>query len=337
MNLDRCKIKNIILRYFGMSDYTLYGIIGFSASLYCAEDVLAKTVDISVGGHKGKLTLPSLPDWGESESDPLHKPLLPPDNAKEWKRGEKPLYWGRPLSYPSGNASVELALLEIKLNDNHLESVSQDIYKNYSSWLNLFRQYVILLTKQNTYSRVTGGDHSDHLELLINGEEGLKSIHRTNKPVITVQISDVDHALHFEHFKKAADLSSKNYSPRLEYQMLLQAYLAQEDGDYRKAIIEASSALEISITSRIMEEFQSQRISFGLKLLEKYRMLGGRFELVRVLGIPLPVKDYKKLVIGPRNDVIHKAKFPEQKIANQVITEVEELLQLFSPKIYQDK
>jgi hypothetical protein len=64
-------------------------------------------------------------------------------------------------------------------------------------------------------------------------------------------------------------------------------------------------------------------------------MLSGRFELVRVLGIQLPNKDYEKLVMEPRNDVVHKADFPARQIVNQYITEVEELLRLFSPVIYE--
>jgi len=64
--------------------------------------------------------------------------------------------------------------------------------------------------------------------------------------------------------------------------------------------------------------------------------LGGRFELVRLLGISLPEKDYEKLVIRPRNDVVHKGAFPDKMLANQVIAEVEKLLRLFSPRVHQD-
>ena len=65
-------------------------------------------------------------------------------------------------------------------------------------------------------------------------------------------------------------------------------------------------------------------------------MLSGRFELVRLLGIALPEKDYVTLIVNPRNDVIHRADFPSKALSNQAITEVEELLRLFSPQLNQD-
>ena len=80
-----------------------------------------------------------------------------------------------------------------------------------------------------------------------------------------------------------------------------------------------------------------QRISFGDRLLKKFRMLGGRIELLRIMGITLPNKDYEALVVGPRNDVVHKAGFPDERLAHQVICEVEDILRLFSPKIHEDQ
>jgi hypothetical protein len=150
-------------------------------------------------------------------------------------------------------------------------------------------------------------------------------------------MSAVDESLHLEQFREAAQLASKVLQPRLHYRMLLEAYSARRTEDYRKAIIEAATALEICLTMRILDEFNAQGISFGEKLLQKFRMLGGRFELVKLLDISLPDKDYSTLVINPRNEVIHRASFPDKQLANQVIAEVEELLHLFSPQLYENK
>jgi len=57
--------------------------------------------------------------------------------------------------------------------------------------------------------------------------------------------------------------------------MLLEAYAARKNEDYRKAIIEAATALEICLTARISEEFDTLRISFGEQLLQKFRMPRG--------------------------------------------------------------
>jgi hypothetical protein len=62
-------------------------------------------------------------------------------------------------------------------------------------------------------------------------------------------------------------------------------------------------------------------------------MLSGRFELARILGVPQ--KDYRKLVMEPRNEVVHKADFPTQQIVHQYIKEVEEIVRLFSPVLHE--
>src|SRR5437879_1091356 len=88
----------------------LFGVVNFSAPLSCAEDALGQSIDISVGADAGALTLPSLPDW---QGDPLHKPLLGPGPARNWKRGEDLIDWGYPFSFPTGKgAAVTRALME---------------------------------------------------------------------------------------------------------------------------------------------------------------------------------------------------------------------------------
>lgn len=319
-----------------MEKPTLFGLIEFSTPLYCSADALGQAIDISIGGHVGTLTLPSLPNWSKQKEEPLAKSLLGPIQARTWKKGENLIYWGSLNSYPQGDATVLLALMEFPSSHDHLESDAQKIYEGFGIWLKLFEEYVILLTTQNTRNNVSVSGESKSIEILTLKEARLKYIPRTTHPIVTIESSDVDKYLHLEQLIEAARLSSKSLPPRFQYQLILEAYKARKDSDYRKAIVEAANALEACLTERIMEEFDRQRLSFGEKLLQKFRMLGGRFELVKLLGIALPNKDYESLINKPRNDVIHRGAFPDKKLANQVITEVEELLRLFSPQVQQD-
>ncbi len=300
----------------------IFGIVKFSLPLFCSKDSLGQSVEICIAGNDSTLTLPSLPEWTENESDPLHMPLVPPTEAKTWKRGEKLIFWGSPVSYPSGEAQVEKALLEFNLPSKHADEICQEIYHKFRSWINLFEQYVVLLTTQNTRSAIEGGDCSDRLELLEAKGGGFSHISRKQSEPIVVTLSDTDESLHLEDLKEACRLASLQLAPRLEYAMLLEAYSARQNADYRKAIIEAATALEICLTGRIREEFETQGISFGEGLLKKFRMLGGSLELIRLLSIPLPDKDYVDLILNPRNKVIHKAIFPGKILANQVLSEV---------------
>lgn len=315
----------------------VFGIVEFTKTLFCAADSLGQTVNIQLAGRTGTLTLPSLPDeWDKVEQDPIRKPLLGPPPARTWKRGESPINWGYPTSYPTGTSGVELALLEFSLAPEDADASIQEIYGAFGSWLRLFEQYVTLLTTQRTRNRVSGGDGPGWLELFFGEDSGLKYIPRSTTTKITIEMGGGDEFLHLKQLHEVAQFASSGFHPRLQYRMLLEAYSARRKKDYRKAIIEGAAALEVCLTARILEEFNTQGISFGEKLLQKFRMLGGRFELIRLLEISLPEKDYATLIVNPRNNVIHHATFPDKALANQVITEVEELLQLFSPQLHEN-
>ena len=319
-----------------MQTQTIFGIIEFSTAINCSAEVLGQSVEVTIGDINGILTLPSLPEWEEQEKDPLRKPLLGPVKARTWKRGEDLIIWGRTYSYPNGDAIVERALLEFSLQNDLIESSAQKVYEGFDSWLDLFEKYVILLTTQNTRCRISSNDGSGRIELIIEEETVLKHISKSQSQIIEVLLSGQKETLETSQYREAARLSSQLLPPRFEYMLLLEAYRARKNNDYRKAIIEAANALEICLTARIMDEFDTQNISFGENLLQKFRMLGGRFELIKLLGVPLPDKDYDKLVNKPRNDVVHRGAFPDRTLANQVVTEVESLLHLFSPQLNQD-
>jgi len=191
-----------------MPESTLYGIVEFSPSLYCSADALGQTVDISIGGCTGTLTLPSLPVWGKREEDPLHKPLLGPAQARTWKRGEELIYWGLPHSYPAGDASVNLALIEFPLHPDNLESAAQQVYEGFGAWLDLFEKYVILLTTQDTRSSISVSEGQGRIEVLIKEDAGLRYISRINNPLIEIELSESDETLHLEQLREASRLSS---------------------------------------------------------------------------------------------------------------------------------
>lgn len=314
----------------------IFGLIEFSQKLFCAADSLGRSVNIELGNYPVEFTLPSLPNWEVNEKDPLDKLLIGPNPAEKWKRGDDLIFWGKPTSFPDGNAYVNFALLEFSLEHNIIEDASQKIYSLFPSWINLFYKYVMLFTKQHTWNRIYVGDSPHELELLHYDENKLDHISCKIQQHIELEISDDDESLHYEQFVEASRLSSKFLNPRLEYQLLLDAFIARRKHDYRKVIIEGASALEVSLTTRIQEEFDSQKINFGKKLLDKFRMLSGRFELARVLGIELPDKDYNTIIVNTRNDVVHRASYPDRKTAELFIKEVESLINLLTPQIYEN-
>lgn len=320
---------------------TICGTITFKESLLCSANALGKTYDISIGGHAGTLTLPSLPNWEELDGDSFNIPLTAPARGQQWKIGERLLNWGRVVSTPDGDSEVKIVLIEFPLHPDIVESGSDQIYKKFVEWLDLFEKYVTLFTAQNTgRSGISISRQSDEIEL--HKSDTFEIIHINGfLGMFEFSVRNKDEFLNLEQLTQALSFSSQLLSPRLEYQLLLESYNARKNKDYRKAIIEAATGLEICLTNLIKEEFKKQNFSTSLseKLLKKFRMLGGRLELVNVLGISLPrsKNDYEKLVSNPRNDVIHKADFANKAIAYQVIDTFEEILKKCSPKYHEDK
>lgn len=318
-----------------MTELKIYGITEFSTPIICSAEVLGRSIEITIGGQIGTLTFPSLPEWQTGNNSLLFKQLLGPEPARSWKRGDELIVWGHPVSYPDKVSEVDRALIEFTLSTDNLDNNTQEIYDGFGAWLELFQNYVILLTTQNTRCKIVSHDGPGRLELYSDESNKLKMIQNNKTTALTVYMSNNDEALNFEQLLESARISSALLPPKFEYVLLLESYKARRNRDFRKSIIEAANALEVCLTTRILDEFSQQGISFGEKLLQKFRMLGGRFELIKLLGISLPEKDYENLIIKPRNTVVHRGIFPDQRLANQVITEVEDILDLFSPQVYQ--
>jgi hypothetical protein len=232
---------------------------------------------------------------------------------------------------------VNSGVFEFLPHPDDSDAAARKIYAGFRTWFHLFEQYVKLFTPYRTSGARVVSESTGPIRLLIDDGNQLRHISTNRAMTINVYMSQKDESLHLDGLKEACRLSSLGLHPRLEYQLMLEAYSARNSGDFRKAIIEAATALEVALTNRALEEFRIRKISFGKALLKKFRALNGRFELVRLLSIPFPEKDYQNLIINPRNEVIHKPQFPSDGLAHQVISEVDQLLRLFSPQIHQDE
>lgn len=323
-----------------MSEKLVYGLLELSPSLYCASEVLGKSFKIKIGGCDGDIILPSLPDWKEETKEPWRLPLTPPLPAKKWKRGEKPIYWGDITTYSPHKvsdirANVKHILLEFQVPQDGFEDTCQEIYQGFKGWIELFKKYIVLITTQGTRKGLIVSDGIEGFELLTKEKDDLHRIPPKKNPTEIIIQSHKDTSLHIDHIKKACFLASQQLQPRLEYEMLLEAYSARKDGDYRKAVIEAATALEICLTEGLLEEFEVKGAkTYGELLLKQYRTLGGRLKLVKLLNIEIPNKNYEELIVVPRNKLVHQAKFPTHAEANQVVNSVEELLSKFSPDFH---
>jgi len=322
----------------------LYGIIDFDNEILCAPDSLGSVHDISIGNCKGSLSFPFLPEWNHelikkevTKARPWRKPLVGPVEARKWVRGDEQIYWGAPISYPVGTSEVKSALLKFLVKNSKVKEVAEDIHKDFSRWFKTFDDYTRLLTKQRTSSGFESLARAGSIELLKDDGKELVPIPAPLTSMGTIYIQrGRDMSLHLHHLEQCCSLASSRFPPRLEYQLLLKTYDANRNNDYRNAIIEGAVALEVALTNRIQDELESQEIHFGDDLLKRFRMLSGRFELARLIGVDFPDKDYKSLILEPRNNVVHRASFPTKAETYTYIREIELLFKLLSPKIEDD-
>lgn len=311
---------------------TLYGVVELKESIECKSSVLGCKEPISLGGIGGHLLFPRLPDRVTDALTLLWQPLRPPVPAQTWKQAEQLLYWGRPYSYPTAESEVKRMLLEFSVLEIEAKTTANAINFAFPAWYAMFVDYFELVTKQRLYSNGEIKLSVANLNLFTWNEEG--SAVRCHDPIDnTVEITVSDRVSHLNplQLSEICKYCSSAQQPALAYRIILEAYRAFSAGDYRKAVIEAATAAEIVLGQEIKSTLVKTKVSYADQLLKKYRMLSGRFELAKMVGLGLPELDYKTLLIEPRNEIVHKADFANAKIALSAIGAVDELLACISP------
>jgi hypothetical protein len=321
----------------------LHGLIHFSSPVLCSQDTLGKSFDIVIGGVNGVIKLPILSGWNTTceGRQPRITPLMAPAPANKWTLGEDDrFFWGELVGFSSGRSSVRRALLEFRVRNQDPREIVQEVHKEINQWMRLFESYIKLLTKQKTRCNVLDRRSSHRLKMYMDSPDGFRRITAIDEGAIHVTVPDAseDISLDPEQAAQAFKWSSLKQQPKLEYQLLLEAYAALVGHDSRKAILMAASALEVALTNGINTLCSARGIDFTSDLLKKYKTLGGRLDLYFLLGAKLPgaklpgTKDYyQKTIVKPRNEVVHDGESPDYDKACKSVGEVEKLLCLLSP------
>mgnify|MGYP003377402004 CR=1 FL=1 len=254
----------------------LYGIIELEQPIVCSKEVLGTSEPVVVGGVGGRLEFPQAPDWSVPSKDPIRDPLRPPDAARTWKQGDRPMFWGSLASYPDCISRVERMLLLFELPEHEVSASGTLIQRGYGKWWSLFNDYLELITRQRRSQNVQIDGATNNLDLFCWGLDG-KADRPYGKDQINIVIlmSSDDVSLNSSQLTRITSLASTATELAVELKVQLEAYRALGAGDYRKAIIETAVAAELTLTNAIRSTFLSDKIAYGDKLLEKFRMLGG--------------------------------------------------------------
>lgn len=311
----------------------VFGLLTFDPPIYCTRDALGASAELSVSSVAGKITLPSLPEWGSNPLDPLRMPLIAPTAAAGWKRGS-PCYWGHPTSYPSGFGHVELALLQFEVHDSQRRSAGTSILQGIDAWRTLFTDHLELITRQRSgpsfeVHRRTSDFH------LFYWTGGKAASDFDKQPIkITTYLQSNEVALTSAQLQVICGLASSGTALPLEYRVLLESYRANARSDYRTAVIHGATATEIALTNAIRAKLAAEGTVYAQKLLTKFRMLAGRLELASIVGVALPNLDYQRDLVQPRNDVVHKADAASLSIARAAINVADAVVDAQASALY---
>jgi hypothetical protein len=137
------------------------------------------------------------------------------------------------------------------------------------------------------------------------------------------------HPLPSEGLRKCLSAVAEGRAAPPERLHLSDARSLHNNGQWRRAVIDAATAAEVGITSWIDSNAEAK---VKADLASKPRTLGGLWRLYEQLGGTVPA-DFQKLVVDPRNDAAHRGMSltPEQSAA--AIDATAELLKATTPLV----
>jgi hypothetical protein len=314
---------------------TIFSIFELPYSISLAASSLGGIYDIEISGVKGKLFTPHLPVWEDNQADPLRKALLTPNIAESWNRGSDKIFWGKPHSYPSGESSVHSILLSFE--SDSLNESGSSVHQGFISWVNLLLDYIEISTNQNVRVNQSLNVYGDNIQLFYFDENDKSHGIHDNK-AIEICLDSWQESIDANSFQKACELASLGFQPKLCYKLYLEANRAYLQKDYRKTVIECGAAVETALTDSIVKHLRSLGTSDTEidRRLSGNKTLGGRFNLADSqlsFNVLKSQFDYRSLLVDPRNEAIHDAKFVNHQVARQAIEYTKKLLINLVPNI----
>lgn len=304
----------------------LYTIYDFKSKFTFCDDCLGKIIEIKINNKPATIFFPSLSnnmqELIKNGSMYFSKCIIQPNI--DINNFNPDLDWGHLISYPNIEFEANKILIMFSEDDKDF------IYNNINNYFTKFFNYLKILSKKifdNSYNCCYNNDTLFYL----NDKKLLKLNNTTTIELPSIILEpERNNGITNEILVKAFKYASTVDIP-LEYKLILNSYSSFENNDFRSAIIEATSSLEITLSNKIFSELISINFPNPDKLLNKYRMAGGKFELANILHILLPTTDYKEKILTPRNQVIHNGIFIDKNTAFTAIREVEKYLDMFSP------
>lgn len=245
------------------------GVVKLPIGMYCDIDCL-RTYRANISGTQIKI---HFPQYVKPEKRSLETGILiAPDVAKNLRENDKEFNWGRidHRSLKTTGGVVQMIAIECKEDD------AQPLYETFNPWLDRFQDYSFLCNKQ--FCNVVNNTSSGGNRLAIVGKDGYIHPEKPQTASMTLHLMGEEAYLKSDHIQKAIEYASSGKNILPEYEIMQQAYEAEEKHLHKLSIINAASALELCILKQI-DRYCSQHTIDTDILTRKYKYLSELVDL----------------------------------------------------------
>ena len=298
--------------------------VPFPSEIPCHEVILGKKYDVVISGFKGKLAMPNkyvndhLQIPNDCEVIGFERKLPPPDNSLVNRFRYD---WGNMQSV-GGSVRRCVINFELEKNEELQNSINQLSLSTRNYIRTLFNILEVLLETAMVNNSFMSLSMKERVQYFMINDANEFQV-AENLP-IELSVTFGGCIISNEIFENAIKYANTGLSISTPYNLLRDAYNHKAKNEYRRSVLDASTAIEIAFTSKILTTLENKNItdeSLKRSILNKYHSVRGRVELLRSLEVILPCspKDYSNTLSEIRNKSIHGGYVPTLSEVDEII------------------
>lgn len=307
------------------------GIMYFPYGIWFKKSTLGREFEIRISKYKGILALPRYPAFSKNKYQLiLHKKLRPPKNIQSRMYEDKNVNWGSPVQYPEGYSEVLCAALYFDFtNASSRLKNSKKIYSASQNWLTRFQEFTEIFSGQEIARKAKVLSRNLEIDLWFYNNMN-KANHITGQSRSSISIPTAGQIIDTRLFRRILDYCSNGFSPNLIHVLFKDAIRAFDNSEFRRAILDASTAIELILTYRLQSKLSKKHsVKVVQSILNKFRTLGNLLNLANDLNCKLPSGDLQNEIVKPRNDAIHRGIVPSSTAARSVLHKCQEMIAIY--------
>ncbi|MCI1822460.1 MAG: hypothetical protein LKI76_00795 [Megasphaera sp.] len=308
----------------------LESMVSFDNAIPVKNDVLGEQCEITVGNEKMTMFFPTKPSikaiaeqiWYLTQPVSIKEDLHL--NSKYWN--DK---WGYIMKASATHEIInaDISCADIICNSSDFETSKENFLSAISNWRHLLENVIILRKKGSNLATSSVSNVNEGIEIFKYDGKDYQRINNIHTFNICASIKNDDEYIGRDELFDILAKIDVNKKIKIEYQMLTDAYLARNHKNYRYALIQALTAIELSLNRMIYEHFDQSATDMNL---------GDKFKFLRVHDVCFPTKNPEQKIVHVRNVIFH-VKDINVSIdqLNKTLGIVEKYLSTFSPDYFE--